>query len=30
MTSIYSKVLSVVEKILQNIVEEYKSIEKSL
>jgi len=30
MTSIYSKVLSVVEKVLQNIVEEYKSIEKSL
>ena len=30
MTSIYSKVLSIVEKVLQDIVKEYKSIEKSL
>ena len=30
MTSTYSKVLSIVEKVLQDIVKEYKSIEKSL
>ena len=30
MTSIYSRVLSIVEKVLQDIVKEYKSIEKSL
>ena len=30
MTSTYSRVLSIVEKVLQDIVKEYKSIEKSL